>query len=195
MLVNQLLLISETEAEHLKSEYTPVRLDEIVAQSVNMFQGVAESREIDLEWRHPEPVPMIGNRNLLRQLINNLIDNAIKYTSSHGRVTVELVRDHTAHAAVLTVADTGIGIAADDVPRVFDRFFRADRSRGRFSETVGTGLGLSICQAVVIAHGGEIRCESKPAVGSKFVVRLPLRQAAVAVAQAESAGSAHQPQP
>jgi heavy metal sensor kinase len=174
-LVNQLLLISETEAEHLKSEYSPVLLDAIIAQAVNMFQGVAESREIDLELRTAAPVHVFGNRNLLRQLVNNLLDNAIKYTPSGGRVTVELKHDERSNVAVLSVADTGIGIAADDVPRVFDRFFRADRSRGRFTETVGTGLGLSICQAVATAHGGEITCESKPAAGTRITVRLPLR--------------------
>jgi signal transduction histidine kinase len=175
-LVNQLLLISETEAEHLKRDYTAVMLDDVIAQSVNMFQGVAESRDIALESRSVGPVPVLGNRNLLRQLVNNLVDNAIKYTPPGGRVTVELNRDDRQAAAVLTVADTGIGIAPDDIPRVFDRFFRADWSRGGFTETVGTGLGLSICRAVTIAHGGEIICESKPGVGTQFVVRLPAIQ-------------------
>jgi signal transduction histidine kinase len=178
-LVNQLLLISETEAEHLKSEYTAVMLDEVVAQAVNMFQGVAESRDITLESHSVGAVPVRGNRNLLRQLVNNLVDNAIKYTSPGGRATVELKCDDRQGAAVLTVADTGIGIASEDVPRVFDRFFRSDRSRGRFTETVGTGLGLSICQAVTIAHGGEITCQSKPGAGTQFVVRLPALQASL----------------
>ncbi len=172
-LVNQLLLISETEAEHLKGEYSAVFLDTVVAQAVNMFQGVAESRDIALELHGLGPVHVLGNRDLLRQLVNNLVDNAVKYTPAGGRVTVELTHDQTANTAFLTVTDTGIGIAPEDVPRIFDRFFRADRARGRFSETIGTGLGLSICQAVAFAHGGDITCESQPAVGTRLVVRLP----------------------
>jgi signal transduction histidine kinase len=177
-LVNQLLLISETEAEHLKSEYSAVKLDTIVAQTVNMFQGVAESREITLELHSSGPMHVLGNRNLLRQLANNLVDNAIKYTPAGGRVTVELNHEERSNTAVLTVSDTGIGIAPEDVPRVFDRFFRADRSRTKFTDAVGTGLGLSICQAVIVAHGGEITCQSEPAVGTRLVVRLPAMTAA-----------------
>jgi two-component system sensor histidine kinase BaeS len=98
--------------------------------------------------------------------VNNLVDNAIKYTPPRGRVVVELRHDLASKIAVLSVADTGIGIATEDVPRVFDRFIRADRSRGRFTQAVGTGLGLSISQAVAVAHGGEVTCESKPDVGA-----------------------------
>jgi heavy metal sensor kinase len=181
-LVNQLLLISESETEQLKSEYVPVMLDEIVAKAVNMFQGVAESREVDVKTRISGPLPMLGNRNLLRQLVNNLIDNAIKYTSAGGSVVVEVHRQPQEDVAVLSVSDTGIGIAPEDLRRVFDRFFRADRSRSRLGETTGSGLGLSICQAVAAAHGGEITCESEPSRGTRLVVRLPALPPALAAA-------------
>jgi len=181
-LVNQLLLISESETEQLKSEYVPVMLDQIVAKAVNMFQGVAESREVDVKTRISGPLPVLGNRNLLRQLVNNLIDNAIKYTSAGGSVVVELHRQPQEDVAVLSVSDTGIGIAPEDLRRVFDRFFRADRSRSRFGETTGSGLGLSICQAVAAAHGGDITCESEPSRGTRLVVRLPALTPALAAA-------------
>ena len=173
-LVNQLLLISETEAERLKHEYSVVALDEVVARSIDMFRGVAESRNIALELNTTASVAVHGNLNLLRQLVNNLIDNAIKYTPAGGRIVVELTWDEDRSGVALTVEDNGIGIDAEDVPYVFDRFFRVDRSRSRMSETVGTGLGLSICQAVADAHGGTITCHSTPAQRTRMRVWLPM---------------------
>lgn len=173
MLVNQLLLISEAEAERLKSDYTLVALDEVVARATDMFQGVAESRGVLLQVGTKDSVEIRGNRNLLRQLVNNLIDNAIKYTPSGGNVTVELRQNEQTGGAVMTVADTGIGIAPGDIPHVFDRFFRAERSRSRVKDAVGTGLGLSICEVVTTAHGGSIQCESMPGSGTTMTVWLP----------------------
>jgi len=173
-LVNQLLLISESEAERLKMDLDPAPLDETVRRSVDMFVGIAESGDVTLQVEIPQPVTIRGNRHLLRQLANNLIDNAIKYTPPGGRVVVTLTVDGQRRKAVLTVSDTGIGIAADDLPKVFNRFFRVDKSRTRMSQPAGTGLGLSICQAAATAHQGEIRCESVPGEGSRFIVELPL---------------------
>jgi signal transduction histidine kinase len=173
-LVNQLLLISESETERLRLDREQVSFDETVRSSAEMFAGVAESRGIELKTRIPGKVWIRGNRHLLNQLVNNLIDNAIKYTPSGGRVSVELSSDESLKHALLRVVDTGIGISESDMPRVFERFFRADKARARNSETVGTGLGLSISQAVVVAHQGRIRCESKLDHGSTFIVELPL---------------------
>ncbi|MEQ9379345.1 MAG: HAMP domain-containing sensor histidine kinase [Pirellulales bacterium] len=173
-LVNQLLLISESEAERLKMDPAPVAFDEVVRRSADMFAGTAESRNITLDVNIPRPVTIRGNRHLLRQLINNLIDNAIKYTPRGGRVGVDLQLNNPQDIVILTVTDTGIGIAEEDHLKVFDRFFRADKSRTRMSQTAGTGLGLSICQAAAAAHDGEIRCESELGNGSRFVVEIPL---------------------
>lgn len=181
-LVNQLLLISESDAERLKFDQKLLPFDKIVGRSADMFAGVAESRNVALETRIQPDVLLRGNQHLLRQLVNNLIDNAVKYTPVGGRVSVELSIDESTHSAVLRVSDNGISIADADIPKVFDRFFRADKSRTRLSDTIGTGLGLSICQAVTSAHQGEISCESSLDEGSRFVVRLPL---AVALQTAE----------
>lgn len=172
-LVNQLLLISESEAERLKLDSDSVSLDEVVMRAGDMFAGVAESRDLTLEVHATEPVIVRGNRHLLRQLVNNLIDNAIKYTPPGGKVTVVLTSGTSRSTASLVVADTGIGIPPADVPKVFDRFFRGDRSRTRISDSVGTGLGLSICRAVVVSHEGRIECQSAPGEGTRFEVRLP----------------------
>lgn len=172
-LINQLLLINESEAEGMKLIHQNVRLDEVVQRAVDMFAGVAESRDQTLIWHPPGPVVVDGSQHLLRQLANNLLDNALKYTPREGTVVVTLQPIPEAKQVELTVSDTGIGIKKEDQPRVFDRFFRGDRSRTRFGETVGTGLGLSICQAVTMAHSGEIECHSVEGEGTTFRVLLP----------------------
>jgi signal transduction histidine kinase len=173
-LVNQLLLISESEAESLKRDSEPVAFDQIVTRAADMFAGVAESRDLSLEVQDLQPVSVRGNRHLLRQLVNNLIDNAIKYTPAGGRVTLTVTADPSGSVARFCVSDTGIGIPPADIPKIFDRFFRGDRSRTRISNAVGTGLGLSICRAVVLAHRGRIECHSQPGQGTQFEVTLPL---------------------
>lgn len=138
-----------------------------------MFAGVADSRGIELDFTSDSTSTVSGSRNLLRQLVNNLIDNAIKYTPDGGRVTVSLGRNSNSREVELKVADSGIGIPAEDIPRVFDRFYRAEKSRSRVKDTIGTGLGLSICEAVVDAHRGSITCDSQLNVGTTITVRLP----------------------
>lgn len=115
---------------------------------------------------HPKPVN--GHGTQLERLVGNLVGNAIKYTPPGGKVAVAL--DTTSKGqALLTVRDTGLGIAPDDLPHVFDRFWRADRARS----TEGTGLGLSICQAIAKSHGGTITVQSAPGLGATFTVTLP----------------------
>ena len=105
---------------------------------------------------------------MIQRLLSNLLDNAIKYTSAGGRVNVSL-SEIEGRGATLTVKDTGIGISAGDLPCIFERFYRGDRSR---SET-GTGLGLSLARAIARAHGGDITVESRLHEGSVFAATLP----------------------
>jgi signal transduction histidine kinase len=190
-LVNQLLLISESEGERLRMDFSPVRFHEVVRHSADMFAGVAESRNISLEVNLAEDVVVSGKPHLLRQIANNLIDNAIKYTPAGGRVTVTLQIDRPRNVAVFSVRDTGIGISPADQARIFERFFRADKSHTRLFDATGTGLGLSICQAVTAAHGGTIRCTSQLDSGSEFIVELPLspKQPAVRIPSAAAAAT------
>ncbi len=174
LLVNQLLLLAETEADRLKIHGERVELDALVAQACDMFRGVAEHREIRILVRELPSIAVEGNRHHLRQVVNNLLDNAIKFTPAGGTIRVALTCDDGERVARLHVHDTGMGIAAEDLPHVFERFYRGDRSRRRDVPTRGTGLGLSICQAVVAAHGGTITVESVMGQGTQFVVTLPV---------------------
>ena len=171
-LVNQLLLIAETEAERLTVRREEVRLDRLVSIAADMFSAAAELTDVRLSIGELRETPMYGNRDHLRQVVNNLLDNAVKFTPPGGEIQVNL--RHRDALAVLTVTDTGVGFSAEDMPRVFDRFYRADRSRQRAGR--GTGLGLSICKAVVEAHGGTIGVESEFGMGSTFTVTLPMAQ-------------------
>ncbi len=182
MLVNQLLLLAETEADRLKIVGNYLDLHNVVERCVDMFQGVADHKQIRLTLRPPPPTFVEGNRHHLRQLLNNLVDNALKFTPEGGQVDVSLERDTARHLAVLTVRDTGVGIAPEELPHIFERFYRGDKARQRTQVLRGTGLGLCICQSVVRAHGGEIHVTSKLGQGTTFTVYLPLlspdRQAA-----------------
>ena len=115
-----------------------------------------------------------GDEFHLRQVVRNLIDNALKFTPNPGQVTVAVRADLARKQARLTVSDTGAGIAAEDVPRIFDRFYRGDKSRRRREGQGGYGLGLSICQTVVRAMGGDVKVESQLGRGTTFTVTLPM---------------------
>ncbi len=180
LLVNQLLLLAETDADRLKAYADRVALDQVLSGAVDMFRGAAESRGLTLSASAFPATPIAGNRHHLRQVINNLLDNAIKYTAAHhgdgdrGRIDILLLRDEYRHLARLTIRDNGPGIPADHLPHIFDRFYRVDRGRSRGEGAGGSGLGLSICQAIIEAHHGTIEVASRPGEGTTFTVTLPL---------------------
>jgi signal transduction histidine kinase len=186
-LVNQLLLISETEGDRERQGWERTPLDEIVAKAVDMFRGVAESRDVTLDVERLDRVAVQGNRVHLRQLVSNLLDNAIKYTPSGGTVRVRLATVPERGVVQFRVADNGAGIDAADMPMIFDRFFRSDRARSR-DETAGAGLGLSICKSVAESHGGTLRCESQLGAGTTMIAELPLPSAADGDPPSESVG-------
>lgn len=172
-LVNQLLLISESDAaDRERRDWDLVALDDVVTKAVDMFRGVAETRDTLLTLQRSDDLTVLGNRAHLRQVVNNLLDNAIKYTPPGGAVVVRLEATADGQSARLSVSDNGPGIEAHDLPVIFDRFFRTDRARSR-DETHGAGLGLSICKSVVEAHHGAIYCESQVGRGTTMVVVLP----------------------
>ncbi len=173
-LVNQLLLLSEVEADLPEIKFEPVKLHAVVSKAVDMFSGVAESRNVSLSIGRLDEAIIHGNRGHLRQVLNNLLDNALKYTPPGGAVVVNLAADEGTHQARLSVSDTGQGISPEDQRRIFDRFYRAESARSRGAGAGGTGLGLSICQSVVQNHGGEITCTSESRCGAAFEVTLPV---------------------
>jgi heavy metal sensor kinase len=172
-LVNQLLQLAESESNEAPRLRQPVRLDEIVGKALEMFEPVADERGVELSGLFTEPVPVLGDRQQLRQVVTNLIDNAIKFTPTGGRVTVKLEQSRALRAATLTVADTGIGISPDELPRIFERFYQVDKARTRVGAPRGNGLGLSICRAILAAHHGTIDVSSEPGRGTTFRVCLP----------------------
>jgi signal transduction histidine kinase len=173
VLVNQLLLLAETDIERFPVDMRPVRFDRVVDRSVEMFRGAAEERSIELDSDLAEELVVNGDADRLRQVVNNLIDNSLKFTPPGGRVSISLARDSEQNQVVLRASDTGHGIAPEDLAHVFERFYRGDKSRHRELFTSGNGLGLSICQSIVTAHGGTIDVESTSGRGTTFTVRLP----------------------
>jgi len=176
-IVNQLLLLSESSLAPRYDNRKCIALHELVLKSVDIFRAVAESNDVSLRIDRNEKTRIYGNRDQWIQVLNNLIDNAIKYTPRGGRVAIDLRRienEIEPPFIQLTVSDTGIGIQSDAVHGVFDRFYRADRSRTRLSEVSGTGLGLSICKAVVESHLGTIFCKSQLGLGTVLTIRLPI---------------------
>jgi heavy metal sensor kinase len=171
-LINHLLLLAEGDAGLLHTD-GKVRLDDLVQRSVDMFQGIAEQRGISLQVRTPEPVTVRGNRVHLREVVHNLLDNALKYTPEGGSVSVELIAPPGSPQVQLLVRDTGEGIPPNDLPNVFERFYRVDKSRQRDQPTAGSGLGLSICQAIIHAYGGQISLASTLGKGTTVTVSLP----------------------
>jgi signal transduction histidine kinase len=169
-LVNQLLLLAEGDADRLRSGDGVVSLADVAIRAADMFQGVADQRGVSLAIVRADPVVVRGDPAHVRQVIHNLLDNAIKFTPAGGRVEVD-VGPGPPGRAEFHVRDTGIGIAAADLPHVFDRFFRADRSRCR--EARGTGLGLSICQTIVTAYAGRLAVDSTLGKGTTVTVELP----------------------
>ncbi len=173
VLVNQLLLLAESDAGLLHTDGQPFDLSQVIRRSSEMFQGVAETRGIGLKVDCPDEVRVPGDSVRLRQVVNNLVDNALKFSPSGTNVVVTLSHDIEHKEAVLQVSDQGSGIEVGDKAHLFERFFRGDKARRRDQPSKGTGLGLSICQAIVAAHRGTITVENNPDRGCTFTVRLP----------------------
>lgn len=170
-LTHSLLVLSRAREAAVGGEAAEVELGEFVAGAVAEAQDEAERTGVSLTVaRPPEPLLMRGDREGLLQLVGNLVGNALHYTPRGGRVTVSLAR--AGERARLQVEDSGIGIPAADLPRIFDEFFRASNARER--RTDGTGLGLAIVNAVAVQHGGSVHVESEVGRGTRFTVELPL---------------------
>lgn len=170
-LVDDLLLLARADAGHQQADEAVTDLTQVVSDVVQRAQPLADAKRIAVSLDvNDAPMLVVGNAALLHRLVLILLDNAIKYTLEGGAVRVAVSR-HSPDA-LLEVVDTGVGIHAEDVPRVFDRFWRADKARSR--STSGSGLGLSIAKWIVDASGGTLTVLSVPQSGSRFAVTLPL---------------------
>jgi len=170
-LVTDLLSLARIESQEGSLPIERVDLHALVEQALRRHEPAALGRDQVLRLdKCSGPLLVLGDREALTQVIDNLVDNALKYTSAKGHITVRLRRE--ARFGVLEVSDNGIGIPKVDIERVFERFYRVDKARSR--SVGGTGLGLSIVKHLVVAMKGEVDVESKVDVGSTFRVRLPL---------------------
>jgi heavy metal sensor kinase len=169
-MINTMLMISQTEAGVGELVKADVDITQIVKDACDLFQPMAADKSVDLVCGEIEAATLKGDLSLLQRLVANLVDNAIKYTQAGGRVDVS-VHTKKHHGIVLTVADTGVGISAMELPHIFERFYRCDPSRS----TTGAGLGLSLAKAIAEAHRGRIKVKSEAGKGSIFNVVLPNR--------------------
>lgn len=171
-LVSDLLTLARSDSNELQIMPQKFRLDEIVQKCTQVFSQLAIVKEISLETEIEQPLEMDGDEERLYQLLVILLDNALKYTNEHGKIFVSCIRE--GQRVVVLVKDTGIGIPKEDIPYLFDRFYRVDKMRSRSTE--GTGLGLSIAKWIVDAHHGKIQVSSEEGIGTSFLVTLPMRQ-------------------
>ena len=165
-LINDLLLLAQADAG-ITIQRVPVELDTLLLDVYRQARVIADGVQVSLGHEDQAIIP--GDPDRLRQLLMNLVDNAIKYTPEGGRVTLSLYREDG--WVRIQVADTGIGIPPEDLPHIFERFYRVDKARSR--EKGGTGLGLSIARWIAEAHGGRIEVESQVGKGTTFTVWLP----------------------
>lgn len=165
-IVDGLFTLSMADAGQLRIAPEPLYLEEILEESCALASPLAAHKKIQIERELQRDVLFTGDATFLRQLFLIFLDNAIKYSPSGSRVRVTLTRKDTVHVCF---EDQGIGISTDNLPRIFERFFRAAPP----TETQSGGLGLAIAQAIVQAHNGSIECTSEAGVGSLFTVRLP----------------------
>jgi two-component system, OmpR family, sensor histidine kinase SenX3 len=169
-LVQDLITLSRIQAAEPVPDPHPVELAAVVAEVLDRCRMKATARGIELAWSCDDGLAVLGDEDLLVTALRNLLENAVAYSPEKTRVMVSANRDG-ASAALVSVADQGIGIPERDLERIFERFYRVDPARSR--ATGGTGLGLAIVKHVVAAHGGKITVWSKEGVGSTFTLRLP----------------------
>jgi two-component system OmpR family sensor kinase len=168
-LINRLLTLARAEAGDIQMHPEKTDLAQLARYLVEQLDAVSSSKQISLSIQSEEPVYVKADREWLESAILNLLDNAIKYTSGGGRITI-MVENRGAERR-LEIRDTGIGIAPDAVPHIFERFYRADPSRSSSHE--GAGLGLSLVQWIVQQHMGRVEVQSEPGKGSRFAICLP----------------------
>jgi signal transduction histidine kinase len=166
-MLDTLMDISEAETGTMRLTRTETPIDGLVREAVDVYEDVAEEKGVAVTASADAGLSVTADRARLRQVLANLLDNAIKYTPAGGRVNIRATRDGS--DVVIEVTDTGAGISSHDLPRIWDRLYRGDQSRTER----GLGLGLSLVRAIVSAHGGTAEVRSEPGKGSTFVVRLP----------------------
>ncbi|HEV2211455.1 MAG TPA: ATP-binding protein [Verrucomicrobiae bacterium] len=172
-IVEGLFAISRLDAGEAAAEWVKFELGQLASATADQMSLLAEDKHIEVACQAAKGVWVQGDRARLKQVVVNLLDNAIKYTAEGGTISLKVGAQDS--KAVLEVADTGMGIPPEALPRVFERFFRVDAARSR--EQGGAGLGLSIVKSICTAHQGRVEASSSLGLGSRFRVELPLSSA------------------
>lgn len=170
MLINDILQLSEIESKQKDSNIGTYNLKSIIEETISILQGVAEKKNISLQHDVSDNIKIVANRDRIKQMLINLIDNGIKYNAENGSVGIKAYKAEG--KIVIKVKDTGIGIAPEHLPRIFERFYRVDKGRSR--SMGGTGLGLSIVKHIVNMYNGDLKVNSEPGKGTEFVIQLPV---------------------
>jgi signal transduction histidine kinase len=170
-MLDTLMDISEAETGTMRLTLADVPLHSLVAEVAGVYEDVAEDKSITIGTSVEPGLTVRADRDRLRQVLANLLDNAVKYTPAGGRVDLRALGE--GDAVKIIVADTGPGIAPHDLPRIWERLYRGDQSRTER----GLGLGLSLVRAIVTAHNGTVEVQSEAGKGSVFTVRLPILSA------------------
>ena len=168
-LTNDLLSLTRYQQNNLKESFARVNLKDIVETSVNKIRPLGKSKGIQIEF-NKDDVFLSGNKESLEKLITILLDNAVKYSQKKKMVNIKY--NCKGKYIIIAVSDNGIGIPKEDLPYLFERFYRSDASRSKIN-TLGFGLGLSIAKSIVNIHNGSIGVESTVGKGSIFTVKLP----------------------
>lgn len=171
-MVNDLILLSKSDSSQVELNLVPLRLDLLVQDMANLFQVLAEQKNIGVNIDLSQETTVMGDKMRLQQLFTNLIDNAVKFTPDGGSIRIRVEKNMD--FARVEVIDTGIGIPEEEQENIFKRFYRVDKSRSK--EIGGVGLGLSIADWIAHAHHGKIEVKSEPNQGAAFTVYLPLQK-------------------
>jgi len=171
-IVDKLLTLTrmDSSASVSRMEFAVADLTELCMNITKALRPLAEQKHIELEYNPQLTVYSKIERDRMWEAIYNVLDNSIKYTKEGGKVTMNLLKEE--NNVIIEISDTGIGIASEELYKIFDRFYRVDKARAR--ETGGTGLGLSIALTAVELHGGNIKVESEEGVGSTFRIIIPI---------------------
>lgn len=174
-LIDDLFQMSQLDAGGFPLQRAPASLSDLVSDTLESFSQLAKQQGITLEGKVEGDVdPVVMDTQAIGRVLNNLISNALRHTPAHGKIRIYARR--TQAGTEVTVTDTGQGIDAQDIPRIFERFYRGDAARSRHragSNTGGAGLGLAIARGIVQAHGGDIRVDSEPGKGTQFTFQIP----------------------
>lgn len=168
-IIDDLLLLSKADMKEIKLNVEEVALRDLIMDVCMDMKVVADKKNVELEASELEDIRLKGDELKLRRMLLNIVENGIKYSQVGGKVSVSSCQNNG--YVKIDVKDNGIGISEEDIKYIFDRFYRADRSRKRES---GSGLGLSISRWIAEAHQGSIEVISQPAQGSMFTIKLPI---------------------